>query len=243
VLLLGHRGQVCSAEAPENTAAAIVAALDGGADGVEVDVRLTAEGVPVCIHDPDLRRVAWSGRQIAMSTYADLLTVRLPGGQRVPTLAEVVALVANRGLLVLDLKLAANATALAAAVVEVLRRSGRREEVVLSSFAPEVLTALRRCASQLPRALITGGEVPAVVALSRARAAGCTALHPYVRTVLADHGVVERAARQGIVLRCWTVNRPVDARLLDIAGVPAVISDDPACLRRALATPTRDAVG
>ncbi len=240
--LLGHRGQVCEGGPPENTVAAVTAALDGGADGVEVDVRLTADGVPVCVHDPDLRRVAWSGRQVATSTHAELRAVRLPRGQRVATLDEVLTVAGGRGLLVLDLKLHRDPVPLAAAVVDVLRRDRFRTAVVLSSFAPEVLAALRTYRARWPRALITGPEVPAVVALSRASALRCAALHPDAKAVLADHGIAERAAERGIVLRCWTVNRSVDARLLDIAGVPAVITDDPRGLRLALTAPTRNRV-
>jgi glycerophosphoryl diester phosphodiesterase len=239
VLLLGHRGQNCSAE-PENTVEAVRAALDGGADGVEVDVRLTADGVPVCVHDPDLRRIAWSGRQVAASTYAELQAIRLPGGHRVPTLTEVAAAVAGRGLLVVDLKEQRNAPALATAVVEVL--DDLRDEVVVSSFATEVLDAVHRRRPALPRALITDADVPAVVALARAKVTGCAGLHPHVTTVLADHGIAERAEAQQVTLRCWTVNRSVDARLLDIAGATAVISDDPSGLRRALAAPSRNRV-
>lgn len=239
--LLGHRGQACEGGAPENTVDAAVAALNGGADGVEIDVRLTADGIPVCVHDPDLRRVAWSGRQIATSTYPQLRAIRLPGEHRIASLEEVLTVVAGRGLLVLDLKLHRDAEALVGAVVEVLGRTRCRDAVV-SSFAPEVLRAVRTQASKWPCALITGPDVPAVVALSRASALRCVALHPYAKTVLADHGVAERAAERGMVLRCWTVNRSVDARLLDIAGVPAVISDDPAGLRQALAAPSRNRV-
>lgn len=180
--------------------------------------------------------------QIATSTYGELRDIRLPAQTRVPTLAEVVAAVRGRGLLVLDLKFQGDAAGLAASVLEVLRRRRLRDGVVLSSFSADVLEAIRRPEPRWPRALITGPEVPAVVGLSRARGIGCSALHPYATTVLADHGVAERAVEYGMALRCWTVNRPVDARLLAIAGVPAVISDDPTGLRRDLAAPSRNRV-
>lgn len=199
------------------------------------------------VHDPDLRRIAWSGRQVATLTHAGLRAVRLPGGQRVATLDvatldEVLRVVGGRGLVVLDLKLHRDSAALAGAVVEVLRRDRFRTAVVLGSFAPDVLAAVRALRARWPRALITGPEVPAVVALSRASALHCVGLHPHAKPLLADHGMAERAAKRGIVVRCWTVNRSVDARLLDIAGVPAVISDDPRGLRRALAAPSRNRV-
>src|SRR5690348_10491745 len=77
VEIIGHRGQIEADGPPENTLDAVETALTGGADGVEIDVRLTADGVPVCVHDPDLTRL--SGRRLAVdrTTYARLRAVPL----------------------------------------------------------------------------------------------------------------------------------------------------------------------
>lgn len=232
--LLGHRGQIDPAGPPENTIAAIEAALAGGADGVEVDVRVTADGIAVCVHDADLRRVAWCGRQVATTSYATLAEIPLPGWQHIPRLDDVVQAMRGRGLLVLDLKLGpGSSAALVTAVMTALGRAAA-SDVVVSSESGHVLDALREAQPRLRTALITGPHVPAVAALHRAVVDDHHDVHPHVRALLADHGVAERAAALRKTIRCWTVNRGIDARLLAIAGVPSVITDDPRRLRAAL---------
>lgn len=237
VHFLGHRGQVIRGGPPENTLAAVAAALAAGADGVEIDVRVTPDDIAVCSHDADLRRLASSPLTVATSGYGELRRVARAGGVELAKLDDVLALVGGSSLLVLDLKwMPGGAEVVAAATLRALRRAGRYDAVVISSFSPQVLDAVRQSNPRLRRALITGLRVPAVVALRRVIEGGHHDLHPDARTVLADHGIAERAAVAGHVLRCWTVNRSVDARLLGIAGVPAVISDDPGVLRRSLLT-------
>src|SRR4051794_36499575 len=90
MLVLGHRG--ASAARPENTLAAFATALADGADGVELDVRRTLDGVLVVHHDP-----------IGRVTYAELCA-GVPEDRRPPRLEEVVTLVAGRGLLDVELK-------------------------------------------------------------------------------------------------------------------------------------------
>lgn len=245
--IFGHRGGVGSGWPVENTIAAVLAARADGADGVEVDVRLSADDVPVCMHDRDLWRLAGHGVEVRSLSYAALLRYPLPGGESIARLDEVVEEVYGRDRLLLDLKGdGVPPAALAVAVVRILRRVGAGEGgldqgVMVSSFSTEVLDAVRRVGPELRRALITGAEVPAITALSRALAVPGTDVHPHVQSVLADHAVVDRAAEAGVAIRCWTVNRPVDARLLDMAGVAAVITDDPGELRRALADCNRAA--
>lgn len=206
--VLGHRGQIRSGGPPENSLAAVDSALRDGAEGVEVDVRLGPGGEPVCAHDP----------------------IGAGATGHAP-LAEVVSLVAGRGRLVLDLKHERGSPVrLVAAVRSVLERAGPRPAVLVSSFYPAVLREVARAQPQVRRALITRPGVPAVAALYRAVASGEHGVHPHFGAVLADHGVVERAARLGLAVCCWTVNRPVDARLLEVAGVAAVITDDVSAL-------------
>lgn len=234
--LIGHRGHRTADGAPENTVAAMDAALAAGADGVEVDVRITADGVAVCLHDPDLLRVAGVPELVRQLTYDELRRIPLANGSVVPRLEDASETVRGRGLLVVEVKHdPAQRQPTAAPVVAVLREAELGDGVVFSSFSSRLLDQAAGLEPRLRRALVTGPDVPVAVGLRRAVAAGHAELHAHLRTVLADHEIVDLAREHGCLLRCWTVNRDVDARLLAVAGVPAFITDDPARMRSALA--------
>lgn len=228
--ILGHRGHPTAAT-PENTLAAVEAALTAGADGVEVDVRLTADGVAVCCHDATLLRTAGVARGIRSLTLAELRAIRV-SGHPVPTVAEVLQVVAGRGRLVLDLKPEHRPRALVDAVATALdAASCRLPSLVLSSFDAAVLAACAAVVPQCDRAGIVTGTEPVGPALARAACRRDAALHVPVRTVLGAPDLVASVHRLGLLLRVWTVNRVVDARLLQLLGADAVISDVPDELR------------
>lgn len=223
--VLGHRGSPTAH--PENSLASFAAALDGGADGIEVDVRLTADGVAVCCHDDDLSRVGGAVRSVQSATWADLRHVR-PGGEPVPRLVDVAALCAGRGLLVLDLKPSPRGAALLRASLAAVRLGGVPDaDVVASSFDDRLMDLLAVRRPALARATILDVGDPLLPALGRARRRGDAGLHLPLPTVLAQPSEV--AAAQ-LPVRVWTVNRAVDAQLCGLAGVAAVISDVPAVL-------------
>ena len=135
-LILGHRG--ASAHAPENTLAAFARAISDGADGIEFDVRLSRDGVPVVIHDATLMRTGSLDRQVSNLTAAELQQIDVGGwfaaanpnrqafvGEMLPTLAQVFELFrANEGLLYIEMKCDRDeGAALAAAVVRLSRES------------------------------------------------------------------------------------------------------------------------
>jgi len=223
--VLGHRGWPDPAH-PENTLASVQAALDADADGVEVDIRLTADGVAVCCHDDDLSRVGGDVRSVRRTRWADLQQVRLPGGHPVPRLIDVAAATAGRGLLVLDLKPEPRAgTLLRAALAALTVARMEPEHVVVSSFDDRLLEVLAVRRPRLARAAILDVGDPLLPALTRARRRGDHAIHLPLRTVLSEPAAVQAA---GLTVRVWTVNRLVDARLCALAGVQAVITDLPA---------------
>ncbi len=234
MLVLGHRGWPEPSH-PENTLAAVRAALDGGADGVEVDVRLTADGVAVCCHDDDLLRVGADLRSIRGSRYAEVAATPLPGGHHVPRLLDVATAVAGRGQLVLDLKPEPRTAALLRACLATLTMARfPLDDVVVSSFDDRVLDVLAVRRPQVARAAILDVDEPLLPALGRARRRGDAAVHLPLRTVLAEPGEVRDC---GLTIRAWTVNRLVDARLCALLGVTAVITDLPTDLAAALRTP------
>src|SRR3990172_9475139 len=155
-LVIGHRG--ASARAPENTLAAFALALDAGADGVECDLRTTVDGVPVVSHDASVDRTTDGSGEIARMTLAEVRSLVASGsypdyrGERIPTLAELLALVAGRGLLVLEYK-SLDAVAPSAPIV---RAAGAVPWCTAWSFRPEILAALRDTLPELSRSLLVG---------------------------------------------------------------------------------------
>ena len=226
--VIGHRG-FARPDRPENTLAAVVAALRAGAQGVEVDIRLTANGVAVCWHDADLLRVAGDPRQVRLVTYTELLQVPLPGGHRIATLAEVISAVAGRGLLVLDLKPDPRPIELVDAIVACLDGSPP-VEVVVSSTESDLLEALAWRAPHLARAAISAPRESAEMTLRSALRRRDAAVHLALPAVLATPDVVTASHQAGLSVRVWTINRPVDAQLLELIGVDGLISDDPALM-------------
>jgi glycerophosphoryl diester phosphodiesterase len=233
VLILGHRGAV-HPTAPENTLAAVDRALRQGADGVEVDVRVTADGVPVCHHDPSMERTAGDRRLVALTAYADLPWI---GSHRVPRLSEVLDVVAGRGHLVVELKSPAwpalEAPESVSAVAGVLRRH-RLEDVSVSSFDRLRLRAFRTLGLGCPTALLGRPVTPLLGLLRQALQDRHAEVHPHVSSVLAHPEHIGTAHGAGLRVTSWTVDRATDLKTLRDLGVEAVISDDPPAARQVL---------
>lgn len=209
--LAAHRG--AASQAPENSLAAVRLAFARGADGVEVDVRLSSDRVPVLCHDEDTARVAGVRRRVAEQTAAELAALDLGGGERIPTMRDAFALVPADKILWLDLKVEPHE------VETVLAAVPAGAPVMLQAFDIEVLIAARRLRPELagywlvvgPRDQATGqrGPIP-LIAVERARTAGIAGLaadHRGLTPELVDHA---RAA--GLALYLWTYPDPDSAR-------------------------------
>ncbi|HLX89563.1 MAG TPA: glycerophosphodiester phosphodiesterase [Acidimicrobiales bacterium] len=218
--VLAHRGG--RGPHPENSLAAFADGLRAGADGVELDVRLTADAVAVVHHDPDLP----DGRAVAGLDAADLPA-------EVPTL--VAALVACAGKVVdVEIKMSpAEATpdpdhGVARATAELVSASLARPDApaatLVSSFWPDALATVRAAVPGLATGLLVHPALDAVAALEQAQALGCTTLLPF-------HGqltetLVAEAHGRGLTVVTWTVNEPDDLRRAAAVGADAVVTDD-----------------
>ncbi len=235
MLILAHRGAAGPSH-PENTLAAVERALRDGADGIEVDVRRTADGVLVCSHDAGLRRTAGLSRDVASMTAAEVAGVRV-SGHPLPNLDEIIDLVGDRGRLVVEMKTspwpAGGASMTAAAVI---RRFSRPVpcDVVVSSFDRLRLRQVREAGLPVRTALLSRPGVPLVVALRRALQDGHAQAHVHVRSLLAPAPFIGRAHQLGLTVTGWTVDRPGQLHLLSAAGVEAAICDEPAAARACL---------
>ena len=124
-LVVAHRGH--SARFPENTVAAYRGAIAAGADLVETDARLTADGIPVAVHDADLARIAGADATVADTACADLLAMARARGVEVPTLEEALSTICPARDALIDVKTAD--LAIIDAIVAVLRRLGVTDRV------------------------------------------------------------------------------------------------------------------
>ncbi|MDQ3031238.1 MAG: glycerophosphodiester phosphodiesterase [Myxococcota bacterium] len=224
----GHRG--ASARAPENTLKAFALALDEGADGIELDVRLSRDGVVVVVHDVDLARVAGRPDRIAALDAATLRTIDV-GGDVVPTLDDTLDLTLPRGARV-NVELKGDVPdrgALTRAVARLLARRHERERdaIFVSSFRPEILIGLRALRAAVPRAFLFDAEHtgPMRAALLR-RAVSPEGLHPH--HTLCSPGAIARWHARGLFVNAWTVDAPGRARALAEAGIDGLITNDPA---------------
>lgn len=236
--VFAHRG--ARAHAPENTIAAFSRGMDDGADGVELDVRTSADGEVIVLHDPDLARVTEGrDRRRAQDLSArELAAVELSPETKVPRLADVLDWAAERSAAV-NVELKHDAHDKAALVAGVTRllvgRSRIAEQVIFSTFDPELLARVALALPRVPRAfLVHDGQRLArtFVAPGVCHVTGAVALHP--QRTLCSPARVEEWRRQGLVVNVWTVNDPREARDLAALGVDGLIGDDPAALLAAL---------
>jgi glycerophosphoryl diester phosphodiesterase len=223
-LLLGHRGARV-AGIPENTFAAFEFALASGCAGFEFDVRLTADGLPVVCHDPDV-----AGLSVSRTTYSRLVDNcpantrggRVPGP---PLLEEVLARYGERAFLDIELKV----DGLEPCVAEALQKYSPKAFVV-SSFLPSVLRAMRRLVPRLPLGLISDNAVK----LEMWPDLSLEFVMPHQK--LASSELLKRIRDAGKKVMVWTVNETHAMKRLAEAEVDGVISDSPELLVRTLAT-------
>ena len=227
--VIGHRGG--AALAPENTLAAIRAGLDAGADGVEIDVRLTRDGVAVLLHDPDVARTTpGTGRVGDLSSEE----VRSLG---VPTLEEALAAVPVDRLLIVEVKGTPwdpghDPTEPAARVAAATLASGAPRRVVVSSFNPFALAAVRAISPQLHTAVLTNTVFDLGSNLAAAVAGENEECH--VPAELIEPAFVETAHDAARRVVAWTVNDPEMVLRCAEWGVDGVITDDPRMARNVL---------
>lgn len=223
-LIIAHRG--ASAALPENTLPAFRGAVAARADGIELDVQVTADGVPVVFHDSSLARLTGARGRIAARTWTGLAPLRVRGVAPIPRLVDVLRYTRGRTLAQIELK----AGAAVAPVIHAVRAARAARGVILASFSPALVAEARRLAPRIPRMLITEGR------------AGCASLHRRLdaldavgvsvnHAALRDAGWIHYFQSQGLKVWCWTVNDPARMRVLAGWGVDAILSDNPALLR------------
>jgi glycerophosphoryl diester phosphodiesterase len=231
-LNIAHRG--ASAAAPPNTLAAFEKALELGADGIEFDVRLCADGVPVVIHDATVDATTDGSGRVANMTLAQLKELDAGShfdpsfaGERIPALMEVLEAVGEQLLLNIELKSGALLGArLEQAVVDVIERCALAERVLISSFNPLALRRVQKIAPHLPTALISPAATRLALSL-----AGLISPEPYAAThphhALVDERTMLWARQHNYRVHTWTVDDVLEMRRLVACGVDGIITNVP----------------
>jgi len=227
----GHRGAPLLL--PENTLAGFDRALDQGADGVELDVRMCASGEVVVIHDRDLLRVAKDAGVVAALSLNELRARDLGHGQHVSTLHEVIDLVRGRDRIInIEIKSdVPDQDALCAAVADCLysRSEADRARLFISTFHPAIVHGLRRYKVTLPFGFLFEQLDVGQAGIAALAPDGA---HPDRRiTAQSD---VTAWTRDNLFVNVWTVNEPARAHELASWGVDGLITDDIPTVLRAL---------
>lgn len=244
-LIIAHRG--ASALAPENTLAAFRRAIEDGADGIEFDVRLSRDGVPVVIHDAGLRRVAKIRRSVASFTSEELakidvgswFNVKYPkkadarfASESVPRLAGVLDFLRDfHGLIYVELKCSRREIEpLAEAVCRLVENSPVLERIIVKSFKLDAIRKIRELCPETKTAALFAARISTVLdkenfLFKRAEKAGANQLS--LHYTLATRTLMEKASAKNFPVTIWTVDNPTWVKRAADLGVGAIITNDP----------------
>ncbi len=241
-LKIGHRG--AAGEAPENTLQAFELALRQGADGIEFDVHLSSDGIPVVIHDPRLTRTT-SGNGWVHEHRASVLRRLNAGswfnrrhpirareryaGARIPLLSEILQWVRSRQCLAF-VEIKGSTPGLEEKILREIDRAGVWRLAWVICFDPQRLQRVRDSNTQVRLGLDTSSRL---LAIRQAGAVGARLLLPH--WAIASRRFIRRAHRESIQVIPWTVNYRLHMRRKILDGVDGIITNYPARLTEVVA--------
>jgi glycerophosphoryl diester phosphodiesterase len=238
-LLLAHRGD--KNHAPENTLPAFEQAIQKGADGIELDVKLTVDGHVVVIHDSSVDRTT-NGKGRVASLTLDALRKLDAGkwfdekfsGTKIPLLEEVFETVGRDKVINIELKnYSSPFNDLVLNVCDLIKRHNNQEQIILSSFFSSSLKAAAQILPEVSRALLAMPGPAGLWARSFGFMFGdFQALHPHISNATREQ--VQRAHRLKRRVHVWTANTPEEVIRLRDWGFDGIMTDDPLMAVRAL---------
>ena len=224
MLIYAHRGS--SGTEPENTIRAFRQAITDGAGGVELDVHMSSDGVPVVIHDRDVSRTTNGQGNIDELNLGTIKGLNAGGGEKVPTLTEVLHLVASKLKLYVEVKQAG----IAQTVIDVLEGYPNADWLI-ASFDLDTLRQARSISATAelwPISVTLTDDILECAAEVRATAVSLNSIGATAETV-------KRLADAGLGLAVWTVNDVAEAQRVRQLGAVGLCTDVPATIVPALA--------
>lgn len=231
-IIFGHRG--ASKFAPENTTAAFELALQQGADALELDTMLSADGIPVVVHDRTVDRTTNGSGKVDRINASDLR--KLDAGssfsskysnERIPLLEEVFVSFRNRALINVELKNYHNLfNGLPEKVVELARRIDVLDQILFSSFFASNLKRIKHLFPRAHIALICSQGVSGYLKRSKVfSSVSPDYIHPHFKNI--SKSFIETQHRNNRRVNTWTVNQNTDLIELINLGVDGIITDTP----------------
>ena len=231
-VIFAHRG--ASAHAPENTLAAFDLALAQHADAIELDVKLSADGHAIVIHDPTLDRTTGIHGRVKDLSLAELQSLDAGSffsekyrGEKIPTLEAVFETVGKRTFINVELtNYMTPRDQLVETVCMLVKKFGLQNRVMFSSFFAWNLSKAQAYLPEVPGGLLAfDGWLGAWARSFGFNFGRYEALHPYLKDVTPEQ--VQRVHRLKRRIHVWTVNAAEDMRRLFHWGVDAIFTDDP----------------
>jgi glycerophosphoryl diester phosphodiesterase len=229
IVVVAHRGY--AHRAPENTLSAFRAAIEVGADFAELDVQETSDGVVVVFHDRDLMRMAGDRRRISDITFAEARTLDLGrnagpefAGERIPSLAEAIALARGKIKLQIELKYYGKDRGLARKVAELIGQEHFEDQCEVTSLDEEGLMRAKRANPRL--------KVVALVTYALGDPGRLDVDGLSVNTEVLTDRLIRAARRRRKSLYAWTVDEPRAMVRLIERGVGSLVTNAPDVLIR-----------
>ena len=219
-LVISHAA--CGGHAPENTLAGVLKALELKSDGIEIDVQASADGVPVLMHDLTVDRTTNGSGEVAKMSLKQLHALDA-GGEAVATLAEVLHFTRARALLVIEIK----QPGIESLIASVVREADAVSNVMVWSFFPQALAAMRAAEPRIPGASLLAAESLSRWPEARERALRLGLQGVSVFFAGIDEQLARDCQRSGLALYAWTVDRLGDiARLIEL-GIDGICTNFP----------------
>lgn len=247
-LIIAHRG--ASALAPENTLAAFQKAIDDGAEGIEFDVRLAKDGVPVVIHDAKLYRLGRIEGRVSDFTSTELQTLDVGSwfnsknphraiekfsAETVPTLAQMLIFLKDyKGLIYIELKCKeSEIEPLVKVVCQTISKSPLLPHILVKSFKLEVIPNVRRYCPEVKTAALFAPKIMTILRKEKRLVKIASELRAdeiSLHFSLCTRKLIAKAAKKNLPITIWTADNPRWVKRALNLEINAIITNNPARL-------------
>ncbi len=216
-MIFGHRG--ASIRAPENTLKAFDLAIKEGANGIEFDIRLSADNEIAIIHDETINRTSNSTGKVNSLTLEELQKFDFGEGEKIPALKEVLEIFGNKHWLNIEIK----EEGLEQILVDLLKELKVKEKIVISSFLIPVLFKMKELAPEIPTGYLYEYDLDDLDGLLEE--VTINGIHPIKENITKK--LILEAHQKNLAVRAWTVDDTEIARKLAENGIDGIITNDP----------------